>query len=164
PRDHVIPARAAYQLADHSQLLKREGLLLLTSLDDRVAIGAAYAILDDLQIDDSERRLLSFDGNVQDKADLVMQFFTENKTERQQMLTAIVVDALNAEARTFLDWLLSGAGFFVQRIRAQLNSNRMVLLCLAPEDYISQVCEGKKTRLNSPVRRIPFLTPLLAHY
>src|SRR5262245_11073257 len=40
----------------------------------------------------------------------------------------------------------------------------MVLLCLAPEDYISQVCEGKKTRLNSPVRRIPFLTPLLAHY
>jgi hypothetical protein len=162
-RDPDIPARNAYQFSDHLQTLEREHLLILTSLDDRVAIGAAYALLDELRIDDSDRRLLSFDGNVQNKVEVGMQFFTQNPTE-QQSLTGIVVGAFNTEARTFLDWLLNGERLFAMKLRDQLRTKRMVLICLAHEGYVSQACEGNRNRVNFSKRKIPFLTPLLTHY
>jgi hypothetical protein len=160
-RELNVPGGNAYSAKIYVQHLREQHLLMISSVDQRVALGAAYSLIDEMGIDGEERRLLNFDRNPLGQSNLSMHLFTQRVLDDNENLTAIVVDAFNIQAVNFLDWLVSTTVISAMDLRKQLRENRLLMLCLVDESYVEGRFGDGKGFTTSTVWRVPFLPPLL---
>ncbi len=158
-REPQIPDKASYNLDPHLGRLKEQHVLFLSCVDEGVAFGAAYALLDELNIAGEQRLFLNFSRNTE-KSNAVIQLFTQSASEERHELTAIVIDGFNVEARTFLDWLRTGTLGHALDVRSHLHSRGFFLLCPVEPEYL-QKTPGTRT---FSTWSVPFLLPLLTKH
>jgi hypothetical protein len=146
--------------------LRNERLILISCAHQKVALGAAYALLEQLQIAEANRRFLNFDRSGLEKSNLSIYLFSQ-MTGGNEEETAIVVDAFGEESRTFLDWLISRTEGGAMDIRKDLRGNRFLMLCLVDAAYFDIIESRLQNRRRLPTFtswKINFLSPLLRHY
>lgn len=157
-------------LGGYAARLRDERILLLNCADEKVAFGAAYALLDEAGIADVEecRRSLDFEWDAQSKFEQSFNLLSRRK-DGARRLTAIVVGAYSNGSKMFHDWLVRVGVDFAssQRIRGGLRDNHLVLVCLVDSAHMERVekdlrAEGK--RLNFTCWKIPCLPSLLRHH
>ena len=156
-REPQIPDKHAYDVQAHLDKLKERRVIFMSCVDGPVAMGAAYALLDEMNITSDQKLLLNFARNPE-KSDLVIQFFTQLSTEDRQELTAIVIDGFNSEALGFLDWLQITAPHAAE-VRSHLQRHRFFLLCLVAPSYVEKYSNAQ----TYATWEIGFLQPLLKH-
>lgn len=154
------------ELGRYAALLRAERVLLLSCADEKVALGAAYALMDEAGIANDCRRSLDFQSNAQSKYEQIGELLSR-RTDKKRAQTAIVVGAYSNGSSTFRDWLGQVDHLASQRIRGDLRDNRFVLICLVEAAYMERAekdlrAEGQ--RLNFLCWKINFLRPLLKHH
>jgi len=157
-RETQIPGRASYDLDPHLGKLIEKHVIFMGCVDEPVAFGAAYALLDGLKIGSEQRLLLSFARNAE-KSNAVIQLFTQLSSDDRRGRTAIVIDGFSVEARTFLDWLQAKTYVGFSEVRSHLHDQGFFLLCLVGPEHLKKPY-GTETFATWPV---PFLQPLLKH-
>jgi hypothetical protein len=154
------------ELGRYAAQLRAERILLLSCADEKVALGAAYALLDEAGVADECRRSLDFQVNAQKKCDQVPELISR-RADGERPLTAVVVEAYSNGSKQFCDWLTRVDHLASLRIRGDLSENRFVLVCLVGTAYLERAENGLRAegkRLNFPCWKIPFLRPLLKHH
>jgi hypothetical protein len=158
-RETQIPRQNSYVLDPHLGKLRDQHVLFLSCIDQTVALGAAYALLDALNIASEQRFLLNFPRGTE-KSNVVIEVFTQLSSEDRHKPTAIVIDGFNLEARAFLDWLQAAPLTLASTVRSHLHGHGFFLLCLVAPEYL-QNYSGTPTFARWSV---PFLQPLLKHH
>ena len=159
-REPQIPDGSSYCVDQYVAKLKQQHLLFISCADSDVALGAAYSVLDAMEINADQRLLVNFASNPQ-KSNSTIQFFTGLSNKDRQKLTAIVIDGFHPEARTFLDWLRANTTIGAGQARQHLADNNFFLLCLVNPKYLQNYVNA-----DSPVNpfatwAVPCLQPLL---
>lgn len=156
-REPQIPGKEAYDVQAHLQKLKERRVIFMSCVDGPVAMGAAYALLDEMNIASEQKLSLNFARNPE-KSNLVIQFFTQLSTDDRQELTAIVIDGFNPAALAFLDWLQITTPHAVE-VRSHLQRHRFFLLCLVAPSYLEKYSNAQ----TYATWEIGFIHPLLKH-
>ena len=161
PRPAHVPASQYYSPGKFAQQLREASLIFIISAADRVALGAAYCLIEELAIEPEQRLLVDFDSTPV-KLNFSTNFFTQEFIDEEKKPTAVVVEGFSKQASDFLDWLMTIREFSEDRIRQQLRDNRMNVLCLVDENYFqSRGGKGSGTRTFA-TWPVPFLEPLLS--
>lgn len=164
-----VPAFALDELSEPMLKLREERLILISCLDEEIALAAAYACVEQLDISGEEQRMLSFDRNFDD--DCVPDFFFLRKEEpSDEKQTAIIVDMVSERATPFLKPLISATSSHSVQLKAALERNGVMLLCLADSVYVEESlreirrAQRQAKELCFTYWEIPFLQPLLKHH
>jgi hypothetical protein len=134
----------------------------MSCADAYVALGAAYALLEEMQIHNDQRLLVNFARNPE-KSESMIKFFT-NLSNEEQKLTAIVVDGFHREARIFLDWLKANSGVSATDMRSHLRDNNFLLLCLVDSKYLDTYTTSGSPPNPFATWPVSCLGPLLKHH
>jgi hypothetical protein len=163
PRPAQVPGSQSYSPGKFAQQLREASLIFISSAADRVALGAAYCLIDELGIEPEQRLLVDFESTPV-KFNFSTNFFTQEIIDEERKPTAVVVEGFSKQASDFLDWLMTIKEFSEDRIRQQLRDNRLNVLCLVDESYFqSRGSKGSGTQ-RFATWPVPFLEPLLSHY
>lgn len=153
-----ISASVLGHLTSQINRLREERLLLLSCLDEKLALTAAYTLIQELG---EEGRLLNFEWIAEEGRDLtIYQLLKEREEGDRQMV--ILVDALSQRALPFLESLLSATSSGYGSIKEELKSNGLLLICLADPTEVEK--RVRATDLLLAQWQIPFLRPLLQTY
>lgn len=161
PRREVqIPAESSYRVDPYITKLKQQHFLFMSCTDTDVAFGAAYALIEAMQIDPEQRLLIDFASNPE-KSNSTIQFFADMASEDKQKLTVIVIDGFHNQAQKFLDWLRATTSIGASHIRKHLSDNNFFLLCLVDSKYNVTSNSAANPFVTWDV---PWLQPLLKHH
>lgn len=156
------------ELGRYASQLRTERVLLLSCADEKVALGAAYALLNEAGVDEDDecRRSLDFESDAQAKFEQSVQLLSR-RTGDERPLTAVVVEGYSNGSKQFRDWLTRVNHLAAQGIRGGLSASRFVLICIFDAAYMERGerdlrAEGRG--LNFVCWKIPFLRPLLKHH
>jgi hypothetical protein len=157
-RETQIPAETSYLVDPYVAKLKQQHFLFMSCADTNIAYGAAYALIEAMQIQPDRRLLIDFVSNPE-KSNSTIHFFADTSSEDREKLTAIVIDGFHNQAQTFLDWLRATTAVGASRVREHLCDNNYFLLCLV---------DSKVTRDSAAnpfvTWGVPCLQPLLKHH
>ena len=167
-KDRDTPEFESGELARHATQLRAARVLLLSCADEKVALGAAYALLDEMGVNENEecRRGLDFGSDAQKKFEQITHLLSR-RADEERCLTAVVVGAYGSGSKQFLDWLVRVSHFGAQGIRDGLSASGLVLVCLFDAAYMERAekdLRAEGTRLNFACWKISFLHPLLKHH
>ncbi len=159
-----IPEFFSEELAIKSNALKQDRLVLLSCIDHKIAQAAAFAIIEEIGIEDKHRRLLNFERVGKQNTDLGIYLLLKKKVEVESQ-TVIVVDALSDMAQKFLDSLFNATVNGCGDIKRDLKSNDLLLICLVDAEKIGSRFNGKNQEFHFSLWGLPFLPHLLRrHY
>lgn len=162
-----IPPFVSDDLQRYLDQLKQDRLLLVSCPDGQMALTAANAIVERLQLpEDEQKRLLNFDRAEEESVNLNIYFFLRKEavTETQ---TAIIVDAISEKASGFLNSLISAAPSLSMSLADDLRRNELLMLCLVDAPYVENLLAESKRELKLDKElmfthwKVPFLRPLL---
>src|SRR5215213_31624 len=162
-REAQIPAETSYLIDPYVAKLKQQHFLFMSCADTDVAFGAAYALIEAIQIQPDQRLVIDFASNPE-KSNSMIQFFADLASEDQKKLTAIVIDGFHSQARTFLDWLQATTSITASRMREHLYDNNYFLLCLVDPKYIQNYVTADSPANPFAIWSVPCLQPLLKHH
>jgi hypothetical protein len=164
-----VPAYMLDDLPEQLLKLREERLVLISCLDEEIALAAAYACVEQLDIPGEEQqRMLSFDKNSDDDGVPDISFLRQEPSAEKQ--TAVVVDMMSERAVPFLKLLMSATVLGSGYLKEQLERNGMLLLCLADSTYVEESlreirqAHRQSRGLQFTYWEIPFLQPLLKHH
>src|SRR5215213_744307 len=91
-KDRDTPEFESGELARHATQLRAARVLLLSCADEKVALGAAYALLDEMGVNENEecRRGLDFGSDAQKKFEQITHLLSR-RADEERCLTAVVV-------------------------------------------------------------------------
>lgn len=156
------------ELGRYASQLRTERVLLLSCADEKVALGAAYALLDEAGLDEDNgcRRSLDFESDAQAKFEQSVHLLSR-RTSDERPLTAVVVEGYSNGSKQFRDWLTRVNHLAAQGIRGGLSASRFVLICIFDAAYVERgerALRAEGRGLNFACWKIPFLRPLLKHH
>ncbi|HEX5601915.1 MAG TPA: hypothetical protein VFX63_05165, partial [Pyrinomonadaceae bacterium] len=159
-REAQIPGESSYLVDPYVAKLKQQHFLFMSCADTDVAFGAAYALIEAMQIQPDQRLLIDFASNPE-KSNSTIQFFADMASEDGQKLTAIVIDGFHSQAQKFLDWLRATTTIGARHMREHLSDNNYFLLCLVDSKYN---VTGNSAANPFVTWAVPCLQPLLKHH
>lgn len=157
-RETQIPDKASYDIKQHLKKLENQHVLFMGCVDPGVALGAAYALLDDLDIASEQRFLLNFPRGTE-KTNTVIEVFTQFSSEERHEPTAIVIDGFGVDALAFLNYLQATSVILASAVRSHLHGHGLFLLGLVDPEYLQKL---RSTQAYA-TWKVPFLQPLLRH-
>lgn len=167
-KDRDTPDFRSSELGRYAAQLRAGRVILLSCADEKVALGAAYALLDEADVAEDEgcRRSLDFESDAQAKFEQSVHLISR-RTGVERPLTAVVVEGYSNGSKQFRDWLTRVNHLAAQRIRGDLSAERLLLICIFDAAYMERAeanLRAESKGLNFACWKIPFLRPLLKHH
>lgn len=120
--------------------LKKEHLILISCTDEEMALQAAYAIINRLEIHDDERKLglrfRKFISMVGEDMSFTLDSLLEMKHDADKQ-TGIIVDALEGDAQIFSDSIF-GNHMHASYIKNALIDKNLFVVCVAEPNTINR--------------------------
>jgi len=146
------------------QTLKTERLILISCADQDLTYAAAYALIDNLEIQSDERkRFLNFDRLLKEHLDFdIYSFFKKSAPSKPGYI--IVVDAFSDKSQTFIDSLFNAGRGSSDNIKEDLARARLFVICVLTPEEIEIRVKSYKDPLRFTHWELPFLPLLLTCY
>lgn len=160
----------AYELPAYLNSLKDDGIVFISCADDDIALDAAYALVEGLNLPGAEQKFLLDFGRAAAREGATPDIFLLKKEGDTDDPVAVVIDAISEDARPFLDSLIFATRASFVTIQDDLRRSGVYLICLVDAAYLenrlkAMRAEQRRTReLMFAHWQIPFLRPLLTRY
>lgn len=141
------------ELEEKFEELKKERILLISCLDEKTLLSAAYAIVEKFD-EKSYQRGMFLDKGDSDSFDLDLGVFTNQTINDQESLIVVI----NVKSQIFLDSMRSDI-LSAQHIKGVLTARGIMLICL-----VKEVLDQKPSDFHFAYWKINFLHHLLKQY
>lgn len=149
----ILPEVKLDGLLEYSKKLNEDSLIIITSSNSRIALSAAYALAENVQV--LNKRLLTGEwGTLKRlKVEPSIENIVINPKIDGEHPSLIIVDTY--EMQTFLDSLIVRDST-VASLKEDLNNSRRLCICLADSQALRTILERKRIQLSFPHWEIPF--------
>jgi hypothetical protein len=161
-----IPEFASEELNNHIERLRDEHLILISCPDEDIALSAAHALIDGLNLPEPTRkRLLNFDKTGSESSQPSIYNLVKDRNPAEHIV--VLADAATEKGKQFLQPIITAARAASIAIQDDLRQSEMYLICLTNftdlEDLLRVADEGSRRQreLRFSCWRLPFLGRLL---
>ena len=154
-----IPVSALDNLSYYSSRLQDERWLLLSCLDENLALKAAHTLIQQLS---GKKRQLDFSQAPEGGRGLNIHYLLD-ESEEELGETNILADMFSPSTESFLNSLVMASVSYYGVIRDRLKTKNLRLICIADPIEIEKWNE-KARNLSSVQWHLPFLRPMLQTY
>lgn len=148
------------QIEKYFQELKDERILVVNCLDEKIALAAAYTIVEKIEnAGRYEKRILTFDSITANRSDLDLDIFFHQKLGQGNS----VITFIDLKSQIFIDSMFVGAAY-ATIVRRELRANDLMLLGLGKTDITQEDRTGSQSQFHFPQWNIDFLPHLLRQF